>query len=219
MDSALFKTSESSVYPHRTDMTGPTLNNFNVYSPYGGGTMDHWAMDESWLGTTLNGFNTLQNPRIQCLPPKNAHAWTDFEHFQCLSTIWGGYHGSWSYVWFMNWDHSSWIQDTSKPPNRVFTPIERAWLDRVWTISMSIHPSDEKDEWVSGSYSHVWIMSWDHSRWIQHPSKPPNRVFTLIEPTWLDRLWTISMSIHSMDYEDEWVPWIIESMNHDLGPL
>jgi len=47
MDSAHSKTPESTVYPHRTHMPGPTLNTFNVSPLYGEDTMDQEAMYES----------------------------------------------------------------------------------------------------------------------------------------------------------------------------
>ena len=72
------------------------------------GSQDHIVMYESWVGTTLDGFNTLQNPRIECLLSWKVQVGTDFELFQCLSTTW-----TWGGVGTMDHrEYESWLGTT-----------------------------------------------------------------------------------------------------------
>ena len=159
MDLTHSRTPESSVYPQRTHMPGPTLNNFNVYPLYGEGTMDQETMYESWVGTTLVEFSTLQNPRIQCLVPYNGHGWTDFEQFQCLSTIWTqGREVPWIMELWMNHDLGPPSMDSShsKTPE---SSVHPHWTHMPGSTLNTFNVSPQYGEGTM-----VWIMNWDHFR-------------------------------------------------------
>ena len=141
MNSAPFRTSESSVYSHRIYMSRPTLNNFNVNPLHGlwgwVGTMDHRAMYESWIGTTLDEFSTLQNPQMMCLCQYRMDIETTLLDPRMVLSL---HFPSNGWIWVQRMTFLSWLETTLDGFNTVENPHIHHSPTSIGDSSLEISP-------------------------------------------------------------------------------